>query len=258
MADIVLSGQVTGLGLVRSVRSMEGEKCRIPILGLSALEDAARKIEMLRLGANDYVSKPVVEEEFMARVGNLITSKQLLDQVQQQRRELRERSIRDQLTGLYNRHYLAEVSAQMVSNAHRQQEPISVLMLDLDHFKKVNDTYGHDVGDKVLAAIGRLLSGNGRIGDVAARFGGEEFVVILSNCRADDALLRAERLLDEIRALRPADLFVSASVGVATLDLVAKMDFDQLFKAADEAAYAAKQGGRNRIVQATGRPVMSA
>ena len=252
VSDIVLAGQITGLGLVRSVRAMEGEKCRIPILGLSALEDAARKIEMLRLGANDYVAKPVIEEEFMARVGNLITSKQLLDQVQQQRRELRERSIRDALTGLYNRHYLTEVSAQMVAHALRQQEPLSVMMMDLDHFKKINDTYGHDVGDKVLSGLGRMLSGGGRLGDVAARFGGEEFVVLLANCRADDALARAERLLQDLRELQPADLYITASVGVATLDLNGKMSFEDMFKAADEAAYAAKQGGRNRIVQHEG------
>ncbi len=252
VSDIVLAGQITGLGVVRAVRAMEGEFCRIPILGLSAMEDAARKVEMLRLGANDYVSKPVIEEEFKARVGNLITAKQLLDQVQQQRRELRERSIRDALTGLYNRHYLVEVTSQMVSNAHRQQEPLSMMMLDLDHFKKINDTYGHDVGDKVLSGIGKMLSGGGRNGDVAARFGGEEFVVLLANCTASDALTRAERLLQDLRLLQPGDLYVTASVGVATLDLGGKMTFDDMFKAADEAAYAAKQGGRNRIVQHEG------
>ncbi len=250
VTDIVLAGRISGLGIVRAVRALDGEACRIPVLGLSAMEDAARKVEMLRLGANDYVAKPVIEEEFKARVANLISAKQLLDQVQQQRRELRERSIRDALTGLYNRHYLVEVTSQMVGNALRQKEALSVMMLDLDHFKKINDGHGHDVGDQVLAGVGRMLGEGGRVGDVAARFGGEEFVVLLANCNAADALARAERLLDGLRALRPAGLFVTASVGVATLDLSGRMDFDALFKAADQAAYAAKQGGRNRIVQA--------
>ncbi|WP_083748880.1 diguanylate cyclase [Pelomonas sp. KK5] len=252
VSDIVLAGQVTGLGVVRAVRAMEGEICRIPVLGLSGMEDAARKVEMLRLGANDYVSKPVIEEEFKARVGNLITGKQLLDQVQQQRRELRERSIRDALTGLFNRHYLVEVSGQMVGNAHRRGEALSMLMVDLDHFKKINDGHGHDVGDKVLAAVGRLLESSCRSGDVAARYGGEEFVVLLANCGATDAPQRAQRLLEELRVLHPAGLSVTASIGVATLDLARGMDFDTFFKAADEAAYAGKQQGRDRVVQAAG------
>jgi len=248
VSDIVLAGQMTGLGVTRAVRSMEGEVSRIPILGLSALEDAARKIEMLKMGANDYVPKPVVEEEFAARVSNLITSKQLFDQVQQQRRELRERSIRDVLTGLYNRHYLAEVSSQLFAQADRQQRPLAVMMVDLDHFKKINDTYGHDVGDKVLAGVGQLLAQDCRQGDVAARFGGEEFVILLPDCTQAAAQQRAERLLADLRDLRPADIPVSASIGVSAQGSSQIMGFDELFKMADDAVYEAKQSGRNKVV----------
>ena len=248
VSDIVLAGQMTGLGVTRAIRSMDGEVSRTPILGLSALEDAARKIEMLKMGANDYVSKPVVEEEFVARVGNLISSKQLFDQVQQQRRELRERSIRDALTGLYNRHYLSEVSSQLFAHADRQQRPLSVMMVDLDHFKKINDTYGHDVGDKVLASVGQLLAQDCRQGDVAARFGGEEFVILLPDCTQAAATQRAERLLADLRALKPADITVTASIGISAQGSSQIMGFDQLFKMADEAVYEAKQSGRNRVV----------
>ncbi len=248
VSDIVLAGQMTGLGLTRAVRAMEGEVARIPILGLSALEDAARKIEMLKMGANDYVPKPVVEEEFAARVSNLIASKQLFDQVQQQRRELRERSIRDALTGLYNRHYLAEVSNQLFAQADRQQRPLAVMMVDLDHFKKINDTYGHDVGDKVLSSVGALLAQDCRQGDVAARFGGEEFVILLPDCTQAAAQQRAERLLSDLRELRPANISVTASIGVSAQGSSQIMGFDELFKMADEAVYEAKQSGRNKVV----------
>jgi len=248
ICDIVLAGQITGLGVTRAVRSMEGEVARIPILGLSALDDAARKIEMLKIGANDYVAKPVVEEEFVARVGNLISSKQLFDQVQAQRRELRERSIRDALTGLYNRHYLAEVSAQLFANADRQQRPLAVMMVDLDHFKKINDTYGHDVGDKVLASVGQLLQKDCRQGDVAARFGGEEFVILLPDCPQAAATQRAERLLADLRELHPCEIPVTASIGVSAQGASGIIGFDQLFKLADEAVYEAKTSGRNRVV----------
>ena len=247
LSDIVLAGELSGLGLVRAVRAMDGDACRTPILGLSALEDDARKIEMLRLGASDYVAKPVLEEEFIARVGNLIAAKQLFDQVQLQRRELRELSIRDRLTGLYNRHYLAEVAGQMISSAHRRQEPLSLLIVDLDNFKHVNDSYGYEVGDKALAAIGRLLGEGCRHGDVAARFGGEEFVFLLPGCTVADAVARAERLSADIRALRPVEVLVTASIGVASLDLETRMRFEELFRAADEAAYRAHLDGGGSV-----------
>lgn len=247
ISDVVLAGQVTGLGLVRGVRSLEGEVARTPILGLSALEDAARKIEMLKMGANDYVSKPVIEEEFIARVGNLITAKQLLDQVQAQRLELRERSIRDQLTGLYNRHYLAEASIQLFAQAERQQREIGMLVFDLDHFKRINDAHGHDGGDRVLTAVGQLLARGCRQGDVPARFGGEEFVVLLPDCSEVAALQLAARLLEQLRALNPAGIGITASIGVAVLPAAEAEGFDRLFKLADQAVYRAKELGRNRV-----------
>ena len=247
LCDVVLAGEMSGLALVRAVRAMDGDVCRTPIIGLSAMQDDARKIEMLRLGASDYVAKPVLEEEFIARVGNLISGKQLLDQVQLQRRELRELSIRDRLTGLYNRHYLSEVAGQIVSSAHRRHEPLSMLMVDLDDFKRINDSYGHDVGDKVLAGVGVLMGEGCRRGDVASRFGGEEFIFLLPGCPSADALARAERMVADVRALRPADVPVTVSIGVAALDLDSQMSFEELFRMADEACYRAKQAGRNRV-----------
>ncbi|TDV19718.1 diguanylate cyclase [Paraburkholderia caballeronis] len=256
VSDVVLAGKITGLGLVRAVRAMESEVSRTPILGLSASEDTARKIEMLKLGANDYVSKPVIEEEFVARVGNLVTAKQLFDQVLEQRRELRERSIRDPLTGLYNRRYLAEMSAQLFAQAEREHQPISLIVLDLDHFKAVNDTHGHDTGDVVLSGIGKLLAQSCRQGDVLARFGGEEFVAVLPNCAEETARQCADRLLDAVRTLRPAGLDITASIGVASANDAAAYPFDALFKIADQAVYAAKHGGRNQVVM--GNPMLQA
>ncbi len=249
VSDIMLAGQISGLGLVRSVRAMESEVARTPILGLSATEDAARKIEMLKLGANDYVSKPVIEEEFIARVGNLVSAKQLLDEVLAQRRELREHSIRDPLTGVYNRRYLAERSPQLCVQAERDQQPLSLLIVDLDHFKAINDTYGHDRGDRVLAGLGKLLAERCGEEDFAARFGGEEFIVLLPHCGETQALAYAERLLEALRSRRPGDLDITASIGVSTITPPQPCDFDKLFKIADEAVYRAKDGGRNRVVQ---------
>ncbi|MDF2180211.1 diguanylate cyclase [Aliiglaciecola sp. CAU 1673] len=248
VCDIVLAGKVTGLGLVEAVRTMEGEQCRTPILGLSSLNDTSSKIEMLKLGANDYVPKPIIEEEFQIRVSNLISNKQLLEQLQQQRQEIWEFSVRDPLTGLYNRHYLSEVAEQLISNMHRRHEPLSLLVVDVDHFKSINDTLGHDTGDLVLVAVGGMLSGAIRQEDVAARFGGEEFVIILANCAGQYAKIRANAILDELRSLNPQGVKVTASIGIATAIPPKRFSFTELFKAADQALYQAKHGGRDQVV----------
>ncbi|WP_372862485.1 diguanylate cyclase [Spongiibacter sp.] len=251
ISDIILSGQVTGLGLVRAIRAMDDERCRIPILGLSALEDDARKIEMLLLGANDYAPKPVIEEEFLARVGNLIANKQLIDQVLEKSNELYLSSITDQLTGLYNRRYLKEISGQMIANALRHHESLSLLVIDLDFFKHVNDTHGHDTGDQVLIAVADELKNSCRGGDVAARFGGEEFVILLHKCDEDEAVQHAQRVLERLRQQRPAGLKITASIGVAALDENHARDFSAIFKLADMAVYAAKNQGRDQVVSAS-------
>ena len=216
------------------------------------MDDVARRVEILRHGANDFVSKPIVEEEFHARVSNLITSKQLFDQVRHQQQLLRELATTDQLTKLYNRHYLNDAAAQAISNAVRHKQPLSLFVIDLDHFKNINDEYGHDRGDDVLSAVGGLLKKSSRDGDIAARFGGEEFVLVLTHCALEDAQKKAEAFRLELEKLKPGGLLVTASIGVASLDITQEntMDLKALFKQADQAVYIAKENGRNCVVLA--------
>ena len=238
---------MSGVGLVRNIRSLEADKREVPILAVSSLEDLAQRIEILALGANDYVAKPIVEQEFSARVGNLIQTKQLFDQVKEQQVELRTLAVTDQLTNLYNRHYLFETAHKFVSNAERHNETLSLLIVDLDHFKAINDGYGHDVGDHVLKSVGELLKSMSRDGDVAARFGGEEFVILLVQCDSQNAERKAEDIRARIEELNPQGIRVTASIGVTTLVPSAGWRFDDLFKQADKAVYRAKAAGRNRI-----------
>jgi two-component system cell cycle response regulator len=247
ITDVVLEGAMSGLSLVRAIRKLDGEKARVPVLALSAFDDPARRVELLRSGANDYVSKPVLQEELVARVGNLICSKQLFDQVQAQQRELATLAVTDALTGLYNRRYLASASAQQIANALRHRDPLSLVVLDLDHFKRINDEHGHTQGDAVLAEVGKLLSNEARKGDICARIGGEEFVVLLPKCLRHDAIAKAHRLREAIAELRPGGIEVTASLGVATFEADSDASFDDLFKRADGAAYASKRNGRNRV-----------
>jgi diguanylate cyclase (GGDEF)-like protein len=172
------------------------------------------------------------------------------------RESLRLQAVRDPLTGLYNRRYMQEFLERELHSARRKRRPLAVLMIDLDHFKRYNDNYGHAAGDKALAAVGEGLLRSVRAEDVACRYGGEEFTVILPECSLSQAAGRAEQIRTRLKEYRsqhdgqPADA-LTASIGVAaypeTTDRV-----DLLLKFADEALYQAKRAGRDRVV--TARP----
>ena len=170
------------------------------------------------------------------------------------RESLRLQAVRDPLTGLYNRRYMQEFLERELHAARRKQRPVAVLMLDLDHFKRFNDTFGHSAGDRVLASVGEILLRSVRVDDVACRYGGEEFTLILPECSLQQAMVRAESVrkrIEESRSqqeLQPGDP-ITVSLGVAafpeTTDRV-----DLLLKLADEALYQAKRSGRNCVVPA--------
>ena len=170
------------------------------------------------------------------------------------RERLRVQSIRDWLTGLFNRRYLDETLPREIHRAERSQRPISVLMFDIDHFKKFNDTYGHDSGDVVLKRIAELVLANIRPSDIACRYGGEEFTIVLPDTSLEVAHIRAEVLREVTSQLiiqhNGKDLGkVTISLGAAAYPQHG-ITRDTLIKSADEAAYRAKEGGRNRVVLA--------
>ena len=170
------------------------------------------------------------------------------------REELRHQSIRDPLTGLFNRRALEEVLARDLRRAERNQLPVGVVILDLDHFKQFNDTFNHEAGDVVLRELGAFLTDHIRGGDLACRFGGEEFVLILPETSLEDACHRAEEIREGIRSLAvtyhgQALGTVTASFGVAAFPEHG-MTTSELLRAADKAMYNAKAGGRNRVVAA--------
>ncbi|HMC57647.1 MAG TPA: sensor domain-containing diguanylate cyclase, partial [Candidatus Solibacter sp.] len=174
------------------------------------------------------------------------------------REALRNQSIKDPLTGLYNRRYLAEMLEREIRRAVRAEQSLGVLMLDLDHFKKFNDTYGHEAGDTVLRETASFLTKSIRVEDVVCRFGGEEFVIILPTADLNAAHARAERIRSKLRELTVLHQgqslgMITVSVGVATLPQHGTSPKD-LLEAADAALYRAKREGRDRVVDATPRP----
>jgi diguanylate cyclase (GGDEF)-like protein len=172
------------------------------------------------------------------------------------RETLRRQSIVDGLTGLYNRRYLDDALRREVFQAQRRQKALSVVMVDADHFKRINDIFGHDAGDVVLRAIGRELKAAVRGGDLACRFGGEEFALVLTDCGKPQALETGRRVGELIRGLHlvhgvttlPA---LTISAGVATYPEDGE-DAERLIAAADRALYTAKRGGRDRVEAARG------
>lgn len=212
----------------------------IPVIFVTGNDTTDDEERGLLAGAVDYITKPVRPAIVRARVNTHITLKS-------QRDELLYIALHDKLTGLHNRHYLTEIGDIKFARAKRHDEELCVVMSDIDHFKAVNDTYGHLGGDTVLRSVGDLLDKNRRAEDFTARYGGEEFVIILEHCSLKSAKDKAEVLREAISELDIDGIFVTSSFGVAQINSTHK-DFEALLKDADEALYRAKESGRNRVV----------
>ena len=247
ITDYHLENNETGDDIVHLVRTFNDiDKARIPILVVSGEADQTKRTAILRNGANDFIIKPYDADEMIVRSSNLIENKKIFEQAKKQQQELTKMAMTDQLTGLYNRHSLFDIGPKYLSDARRHKFSVSLLVIDLDHFKNVNDTHGHAVGDVVLKAVGQVLNDNCRNEDFVARFGGEEFVMVLSHCDLDFAATKAESIREAIEKSKPNDLTITASIGAAAYG--ENDDFESLFDNADKAVYEAKESGRNKVI----------
>lgn len=239
-----------GLRLCSQLRSFERTR-HLPIIIL--LEDGgdARLLRGLDMGVNDYLMRPVERHELLARVMTQIKRKRHTDFLRDQIEESFELAVTDGLTGLHNRRYMEIHLATLVCDAARTGRDLSVLIADIDHFKAVNDTYGHDAGDLVLKAVADRLRRNTRDADLACRMGGEEFLLILPDTPLSGAYQIGERIRSRIaseafRTRQETRIRLTVSVGIATLDGECDTP-ESILKRADTALYAAKRRGRNRI-----------
>lgn len=247
ITDFYLKGKETGDDVVNFVRNFDDvNKSRVPILVVSSKTEQTKRTALLRNGANDFVVKPFDDDELIVRSSNLIKAKKVYEKSRKQEEELTRLAMTDQLTGLYNRHSLFDIGPKYLSDALRNKFSLSLMVVDLDHFKNVNDTHGHGVGDIVLKMIGQVLSDNCRREDTVARFGGEEFVMLFSHCDLDFAAIKAESVRAAIEKSQPNGLKITASIGVAAFSK--NDDFESLFDKADRAVYEAKDTGRNKVV----------
>jgi len=239
-----------GLRFCSHLRSEERTR-NTPILAIVENGDTNRLVRALDMGVNDYLMRPVDRNELTARVRTQLKRKRYQDMLRQNLQLSLEMAITDPLTNLYNRRYMESHLGTLVQRAADRGKEISLLILDIDFFKSVNDTHGHDVGDDVLREFGDRLARNVRGIDLACRFGGEEFVVVMPDTDVAFANTVAERLRREIAdqpfKVGSGSLDITASIGVTALQ-GPQESVDEFLKRADQALYRAKREGRNRVV----------
>jgi two-component system, cell cycle response regulator len=255
----VMMPKVDGMEVARRVKN-NPDLPFIPIIMQTALDSTENKVEGLEAGADDYITKPIDFPELKARVNSMLRIKRLQEEVEERERELMEANERlrhmsqtDSLTGLENRRHIETRLEEMFEHAARLAEPFSVVMVDLDKFKSVNDDYGHQAGDAVLKQLARILKHEVREIDHAGRYGGEEFILLLTGTVLDAAVTFAERVRKAIEAhtftFEGGTLQRTASFGVAAWPHPKITSCDMLVRAADDALYVAKETGRNRVIR---------
>jgi two-component system cell cycle response regulator len=254
MVDLMIislsNEKLDGLRLTAYLRSVESTR-DLPILIVAEPDDEKRAVRALELGASDIVIKPIDSEELSARVKTQVRKKRYLDALRSRLDQSMELAVTDQLTGLHNRRYMRVQLEQFIKRSDMGGKAVSILLCDIDHFKKVNDIHGHSAGDDVLREFGRRLRENIRPMDLACRYGGEEFVVIMPDTNQALAQQAGERLRHLIESEpftigRGDALRITMSGGVATV-YPPDDTLDSMLKRADEALYRAKSRGRNQI-----------
>ena len=255
--DVVMD-DIDGFAVCRWLKLHNGTR-DIPIIMLTVRDEIDDRVHGLQVGADDYLPKPFSDRELEARIFAALRSKTSQAELAERNRQLESMlhhveslAITDPLTGLFNRRRFADVLRREVAVTRRYKNSLALLMIDLDHFKTVNDRFGHDAGDEVLRAIATALGSGLREVDLAARYGGEEFAVIMPHTTKANAEIVAQRVAAQIAALehqfQGEKVALTASIGIAEVADLNEPNSENLIKAADVALYEAKRGGRNRIV----------
>ena len=257
LLDIMMP-KIDGIEVARRIKADKSLPF-IPIIMQTALDSTENKVEGLDAGADDYITKPINFAELEARVRNHLRIKALVEELDRKNAELAQLndqllrvSRTDGLTGLDNRRHLEERLDEAFEHAKRLAEPFSIVMCDLDKFKSVNDTYGHQAGDAVLKQLAEILKREAREIDRVGRYGGEEFMLLLPGTILDSAVTFAERVRASLEAhtftFDGGSLQRTGSFGVAAWPHPKIEGCDALVRAADDALYVAKETGRNRVI----------
>jgi len=259
----VMMPKLNGYEVLRHLKDNSDLK-NIPIIFVTVRGETDSKVVGLRLGGHDYITKPFDLDELIARVEAALRIKGEHDTLRAVNRRLAELSMTDPLTSLYNRRYLMERFEEEVERARRYAYPVACCMVDIDDFKYVNDTYGHLQGDQVLQQLAMIMKNSNRVVDILARFGGEEFLMILPQTNLGGAETVAERLrqMTQDASLVPSDPNFRITVSIGASEFSADMTDAKadMLKQADDALFEAKRQGKNRVrlgPQSAGKSVSS-
>ena len=242
--------EVDGPGVCRAVRA-RAEKSYVYMIFLTSKESSDDKVEGLRSGADDYLTKPFHPEELKARLRTGLRILSLEDRLVEAREDMRFKATHDSLTGLWNRGVIMDLLDRELARADRERHSTAILLCDVDHFKRVNDTYGHPVGDEVLREVAKRLLASVRSYDYVGRYGGEEFLVVLNNCDPASSLGRAEQMRETVAKrefiTKRGPLTITMSVGLLRSVNWGPLSAEQYLAQVDAALYAAKAAGRNCV-----------
>jgi two-component system cell cycle response regulator len=240
-----------GLRLCSQLRSLERTR-NVPILAIAEADNNTRLVRALEIGVNDYLVRPFDKNEILARVRTQIRKRRYTERLRDNVQLSIEMAITDALTGLYNRRYMETHVGTLVDQANSRGKPLSVLILDIDYFKSINDTHGHDAGDDVLQDFAIRIRKSIRGIDLACRYGGEEFVVVMPETDMAVATMVAERLRRRIASepfpIQKGARMIEVTISIGIAALGPNDNAAAVIKRADQALYRAKRDGRNRVV----------
>ena len=243
LLDIMMP-EMDGYEVCSRIKSQDDTK-NIPIIFITAKTDEESISKAYDVGGSDYIRKPFFPKELFARIKKELRLEEVIS-------ELKYLSVIDPLTKLYNRRFFIDSSKTVLELAKRERTPLSLMMIDIDKFKNVNDTYGHQVGDEVLKLLAKIMKSRQRKSDMSCRYGGEEFIVLLPNTSIEEAESVAEELRESVEqshfelSMKESVKF-TISIGLSTVQLENEGSIEKVLKRADDALYEAKESGRNRV-----------
>jgi len=249
--DVIISdlymNEIDGIKLTKFLRKNKKLK-HVPIIIQTSSRDGGILRTLMIHGANDYVLKPYSPEELLLKFTTAYKSKKLYDELEETNRKLFTKATIDALTGIYNRRFFMEQFQFMLLNAKRYKQDLGFIILDIDNFKIINDTYGHSCGDEVLIAFGKCLNRTLRQTDIVGRFGGEEFVCLLPNITKNGFFMVLKKLLDNIRNLEVTyeGKIITFTASIGAVNSLNKNSIDDIIKDADTLLYKAKTSGKNK------------
>ncbi len=270
--DLIISDirmpKMDGIAMIKKIKSIQNN---IPVVIATAHKETNLLFECIECGVDGYLLKPINYKQLKQTVRQICEKiyyikktkdyelsleklvKKRTQELENTQQKLVDMVNKDHMTNLYNRRYFHEIAHTLMKIAHREEQELSVLMIDIDRFKMVNDIYGHMIGDKVIKQLAYILLKLTRESDVVVRFGGEEFIIILPNTKLDGASLIATKIRTEVEreeiVIEEKNILkFTVSIGVSQCDCKLDKDIDSLVHRSDEALYEAKRGGRNKVV----------